>query len=125
MLPAHREFPLLAHGPRARQAYSGSGFGQGFRKLCRDASVLTACGAPPRVHDLRHTYATHVLLRCYRKNGNPQAVLPALSRAMGHVSIASTAYYLSSIDAVLQEAVQHAARHIGPAWAGNPGGSHD
>ena len=58
--------PLLAHGPQLQKAYSGSGFGKGFRKLCRDAAVLTASGAPPRVHDVRHTHAFHVLRSCYR-----------------------------------------------------------
>ena len=117
--------PLLAHGPQAQQAYSGSGFGKGFRKLCRDVAVLTASGTPPRVHDVRHTHAVHVLLRCYRDNRNPQAVLPALSRAMGHVSLASTAYCLSWIDPVVEQAVERVARHIRPALAASAGGFHD
>ena len=65
-----------------------------------------------------------LLLRCYRDNRNPQAVLPILSRAMGHVSLASTAYYLSLIDPILEQAAQHVARHVGPRLAGNSGGSH-
>lgn len=116
--------PLLAHGSRADKAFSGSTFGKGFRQLCRDGSVLTDAGRPPRVHDVRHTYAAHVLLRCYRDNRNPQAVLPILSRAMGHASLASTAYYLSMIDPILEQAAQQVARHVGPLLAGNPGGSH-
>ncbi len=117
--------PLLAHGRRARKAYSGSRFGKAFRELCLGASVLTDSGTPPRVHDLRHTYAAHVLLRCYRSNGNPQALLPVLSRAMGHVSPASTAYYLRWIDPLLEQAAQRAARHLRPVLAGNAGGLHD
>lgn len=116
--------PLLAHGARADKAYSGSTFGKGFRKLCRDGSVLTDSGRPPRVHDVRHTYAAHVLLRCYRDHRNPQAVLPILSRAMGHASLASTAYYLSLIDPILQQAAQHVNQHVGHLLAGTPGGSH-
>lgn len=116
--------PLLAHGARADKAYSGSTFGKGFRQLCRDGSVLTDSGRPPRVHDVRHTHAAHVLLRCYRDNRNPQAVLPILSRAMGHASLASTAYYLSLIDPILQQAAQRVAQHVGPLLAGTPGGSH-
>ena len=121
--PHTADSPLLAHGSRADKAFSGSTFGNGFRKLCRDASVLTDSGRPPRVHDLRHTYAAHVLLRCYRDNRNPQAVLPILSRAMGHVSLASTAYYLALIDPVLEQAAQQVARRLGTLLAGNPGGS--
>ena len=115
---------MLAHGSRADEAFCGSKFGKGVRKLCLDASVLTDSGRPPCIHDVRHTYAAQVVLRCYRDNPNPQAVLPILSRAMGHVSLASTAYYLSLIDPILEQAAQHVARHIGPLLAGNSGGSH-
>ena len=123
--PHSASSPLLAHGRQARKAYSGSRFGKAFRELCRDASVLTDSGRPPRVHDLRHTYAAHVLLRCYRSNGNPQALLPVLSRAMGHVSLASTAYCLPLLDPLLEQAAQRVARRIGPVLAGNSGGRHD
>ncbi len=123
--PHTAQSPLLAHGRQAQQAYSGNGFGAGFRKLCRNAGVLTASGVAPRVHDLRHTYAVHVLLGCYRDDGRPQAVLPALSRAMGHVSPASTAYYLSWIDPVIEQAVARVERHIRPVLAASGGGSHD
>ena len=104
--------PLLAHGEQAHKAHSGTGFGTGFRNLCRAAGVLTAFGVPPRIHDMRHTHAANVLLNCYRENGNPQAVLPVLSRSIGHASLASTAYYLSWIDPVIEQAVARVARHI-------------
>lgn len=116
--------PLLAHGARADKPFSGSNFGKGFRQLCRDAAVLTDADRPPRVHDVRHTYAVHVLLRCYQDNRDPQAVLPILSRAMGHVSLASTAYYLALIDPIIEQAAEHVARHVGSRLAGNTGGSH-
>ena len=117
--------PLLAHGPQADQAYSGSRFSKAFRQLCRQASVLTDSGRPPRVHDLRHSYAVAVLLRSYRSSGNPQAVLPVLSRAMGHVSLASTAYYLALIDPILEQAAQRVADHVGSVLTGPAGGRHD
>ena len=78
-----------------------------------------------REHNKRHTYAVHTLLRCYRDNRNPQSVLPALSRAMGHVLLASTAYYLPFIDPVVDEAVERVARHIRPVLAASSGSSHD
>ncbi|MDE0127144.1 MAG: hypothetical protein OXN97_21470 [Bryobacterales bacterium] len=78
-----------------------------------------------RARNNRHTHALHVLRRCYREHRNPQAVLPALSRAMGHGSLASTAYYLSWIDPVVELAVERVARHIRPVLAASSGGSHD
>ena len=83
--------PLLAHGPDARRAYTGAGLWEGLRQLFRAADIRDSKGALPRVHALRHTYARHVLLREYRCGRDPQALLPALATAMGHVSPASTA----------------------------------
>ena len=113
-LPCTHDAPLLANGLGPRQAYSGAGLASGFRFLCRAADVLTAAGKPPRVHDVRHTYATHVLLRWYRAGADPQAKLPVLATAMGHVSPASTAYYLRSLEPVAEEAARRFANHARP-----------
>ena len=122
--PHTPDSPLLAHGPRAALPYSGSGFGEGFRKLCKTAGVHNAAGRPPRVHDMRHTHAAHVLLRAYRDGREPQSVLPALATAMGHASVASTAHYLTLIDPVVEAAAERVARHIRPIIATSPGGRH-
>ena len=66
-----------------------------------------------------------MLLRGYRSSGNPQAVLPVLSRAMGHVSLASPAYYQSLIDPILEQAAQRVADHVGSVLTGHAGGRHD
>ena len=116
--------PLLAHGRRTERLYSASWFGTGFRRLCRAAGVLDAEGCPPRVHDLRHTYAAHVLLRAYRDDREPQALLPALAIAMGHASVASTAHYLTLIDPVVAAAAERVAQHVRPIIAPGPGGRH-
>ncbi|MXY67465.1 MAG: tyrosine-type recombinase/integrase [Acidobacteriia bacterium] len=71
--PCTASSPLLAHGPQADRAYSGTGFG----------------------------------------------------RAMGHVSLASTAYYLSLIGPVLEQAAQRVADHVGSVLTGPAGGRHD
>ena len=114
--------PLLAHGPRTERPYSASWFGEGFRRLCRAAGVLDGEGRPPRVHDLRHTHAAHVLLGAYRDGREPQALLPALATAMGHVSLASTAHYLTLIDPVLEAAAERVAQRVRPIIAPGPGG---
>ena len=115
--------PLLAHGEQAHKAHSGNGFGRGFRNLWRAAGVLTAFGVAPRVHGMRHARSAHLLLSCYRDNGNPQAVLPVLSRTIGHTSLASTAYCLSWIDPVIEQAVARVACHVRPL-AASSGCSH-
>jgi integrase/recombinase XerD len=110
-LPHHADAPLLVsnyHGPRA---YSGGGFGQAIRLLFRAADIRTPDGRFPRVHDLRHTFAVHALLRWYRAGVDVQAKLPALATAMGHVSVASTAYYLALLAPVAEAASGRFERH--------------
>jgi integrase/recombinase XerD len=65
-----------------------------WRQVCRAAGVLDGQQMPPRIHDLRHSFAVEALRRSYRAGENPQAVLPRLSRYMGHVTPACTHYYL-------------------------------
>lgn len=111
-LPHHADAPLLVsnhHGPRA---YSGASFGQAMRQLFRLADVRTLDGRFPHVHDLRHTFAVHALLRWYRRGVDVQAKLPALATAMGHVSVASTAYYLALLAPVATTASARFERHF-------------
>lgn len=63
--------------------------------------MLFRCGIPhggrgkgPRVHDLRHTFAVHTLLRWYREGADLDAKLPTLSTYLGHRSLAGTQRYL-------------------------------
>lgn len=121
--PHTSDSPLLAHGPQAKQCYAGCTLRVGFQTLCRAAGVYTASGRPPRVHDVRHTHAAHVLLRCYRADANPQTVLPALATSMGHVSIVSTAYYLTLIEPALEAAADRVARRIRPILETAAGGN--
>jgi integrase len=74
--------------------YSGAGLGDGIRELVREAGIRTADGHLPRVHDMRHSFAIRVLIRWYKSGVDVQVKLPVLSTYMGHVSIASTEYYL-------------------------------
>jgi integrase len=82
-----------------------------MRQLFRDAGVRTREGRIPHVHDLRHTYAVHALLRWYHAGADVQAKLPVLSTAMGHVSIASTAHYLALLEPVVVVASDRFERH--------------
>lgn len=111
--PHSRDAALLAHGRDCSLPYSCSGRGidLGFRRLFRDAGIRGVAGRPARLHDLRHSHAVHVLLRWYREGLDPQAGLPALAASMGHVSLASTAYYLDQIEPVLQQAGERFARY--------------
>jgi integrase len=77
-----------------RNGYSGYGLGDGIHELIRETDIRTADGRFPRVHDMRHSFAIRALLRWYNAGVDVQVKLPLLATYMGHVSIASTEYYL-------------------------------
>lgn len=51
-------------------------------------------GHGPRLHDIRHTFAVHVLQKWTREGAGLTAMLPVLSTYMGHKTVRSTARYL-------------------------------
>jgi len=74
-------------------------------KLMRQSGVKPPPGGGgPRIHDLRHTFAVHCILRWYRDGKNVQALLPRLVTYMGHRDLESTQLYLSVTPDVLREA---------------------
>lgn len=84
-----------------------------FRKL-RQAAGIGRSGGPgrqPRLHDLRHTFATHRVIAWYREGRDLQRLLPALSTYLGHVSLSGTQVYLSMTTELLQRASQRFERY--------------
>jgi integrase/recombinase XerD len=59
----------------------------------------------PRLHDLRHRFASMTLLRWYRAGEDPERRLPALSTYLGHVHWSDTYWYLSALPGLMREAV--------------------
>jgi integrase len=59
---------------------------------------------------MRHSFAVGALLRWYENDEDVQVQLPRLAMYMGHVSIASTAYYLRLMPEVMQHASERFAR---------------
>lgn len=51
-------------------------------------------GQGPRLHDIRHTFAVHVLQKWIKEEADLTAMLPILSTYMGHKTVRSTAQYL-------------------------------
>ncbi len=94
----------------AGEAYGGVSFRARFIALCKAAGVRGPNGRCPRLHDMRHSFAVGALLRWYENGEDVQVALPRLAMYMGHISIASTAYYLRLMPAVLQHASERFAR---------------
>ena len=51
----------------------------------------------PRLHDMRHRFATDTLVRWYRSHQDPERKLPLLSAYLGHVHVADTQWYLKRL----------------------------
>jgi integrase len=101
-------------GPRSANAYffpspSGGPWSlEAVYRLYRE--LLLRCGIAhagrskgPRVHDLRHAYATHTLLRWCREGADLDAKLPVLATYMGHQSLAGTQHYLHLVAELFPE----------------------
>jgi site-specific recombinase XerD len=58
----------------------------------------------PRLHDLRHSFATNTLMRLYREGKDPSLYMLQLSTFLGHSQLASTAVYLTITGDLLNEA---------------------
>ncbi|OYR19631.1 phage integrase family protein [Brucella grignonensis] len=60
----------------------------------------------PRLHDMRHVFATNTLLRWYQAEQDPERLLPILSTYLGHAHVADTQWYLSASPELMTEAMR-------------------
>jgi len=79
---------------------------QTFRRLCDGAGIGADAASPPRIHDLRHSFAVRTLLDWYRSGADVEAQLPTLSTYLGHRDPRSTYWYLSAAPELLALAAQ-------------------
>ena len=74
-----------------------------FRELLVSCGLSKPTGLGPRLHDLRHTFATHRLYKWYQEGKDPLNRLPWLTTYMGHVNIENTQVYLTIARELLRE----------------------
>ena len=84
-----------------------------FARLVEAARLEPRTGTPPRVHDLRHSFAVATLLDWYRDGADVTARMPLLSAYLGHVGPASTYWYLQATPELLAVAAQWLEQHKG------------
>lgn len=79
-----------------------------FCRLRVHANVRRCDGAryQPRLHDLRHSSATHRLLSWYKSGADVQRLLPQLATYLGHIHLSGTQRYLTLTPQLLQQASQ-------------------
>ena len=70
----------------------------------------------PRLHDMRHVFATNTLVHWYQSGQDPERRLPILSAYLGHVHVEDTQWYLSGSPELMREAM----RRLEQRWEGQP-----
>jgi integrase len=70
----------------------------------------------PRLHDMRHGFASKTLLRWYRAGEDAERRLPILSAYLGHVHWSDTFWYLSALPELMHEAMSRLERR----WEDRP-----
>jgi site-specific recombinase XerD len=121
VLRNERRFPMATNSPLIwnrwgsleGRGYTGTGFAQNWHLLCSALQIFTDKGKPPRIHDIRHSFAVNALRHCYIRGQDAQAMLPVLSTYMGHVSVASTHHYLSFVEEIRSEAGERFHQRFG------------
>lgn len=67
-----------------------------FRRVREAAGLFPRGRSRPRLHDLRHTFATAHMTAAYAHHGDPDRVLSLLATWLGHSDAAHTYWYLSA-----------------------------
>jgi integrase len=107
--------PLFTFDGR-RSVHPGTA-SQAFHHLVTALELPVPAGvSPPRLHDLRHSFAVGCLLRWYREGIDPSIRLCQLSTFMGHVEPRSTSVYLTMTPQLLAEASRRFEAFAAPAW---------
>lgn len=71
--------------------------------LVRDAALVASeRHRPPRLHDLRHSFAVRCVIGWYRDGLDVERRLPLLSTYLGHVSPSTTYWYLTGVPELLE-----------------------
>jgi integrase/recombinase XerD len=89
---------------------------ESFYKISRAAGLRgSGVNRGPRLHDLRHRFATEALLRWSRSGEEIERQMPVLTTYLGHSNISDTYWYLSAHP----ELMRHAAMRLERRWGGS------
>ncbi|MCU0621742.1 MAG: tyrosine-type recombinase/integrase [Gemmatimonadales bacterium] len=83
-----------------------------FLRLVYAAGIADRRPRRPRIHDLRHTFAVHSVVGWHRAGLDVERQLPVLATYLGHVSVASTYWYLSAVPELLGAATARLERAL-------------
>jgi integrase/recombinase XerD len=112
-LTLRSDTPLIWNARDGGRAYTGTGLLHCLRPLLKKCGICTLNSQPPRIHDLRHSFAVNALMRWYREGADVESKLPLLATYLGHGSALSTHHYLHFIEPIRTAASERFARHYG------------
>ncbi len=93
----------------------GAAIRRAFYKLSRKIGLRGENDSHgPRLHDMRHTLAVRTLVNWYRRDQDPERLLPILSAWLGHVKVSDTQWYLEGSPELMREAMRRLERR----WEG-------
>jgi len=78
-----------------------------FRRICNQLKLKARGAHPePRIHDLRHTFITHCILRWYQQGLDVDEEMLALSTYVGHAEVTYTYWYITGVPELMAIAAQ-------------------
>ena len=81
-----------------------------FQSLRRQLGWVSPKSRPPRIHDLRHTFACHRLLAWYEEGIDVNKAILLLSVYLGHSKVTDTYWYLTGIPSLMAIAAERFER---------------
>lgn len=103
--PQSRAFFLLERGTRITKGIAEWTFAQVSRKVGLRPPGRSH-GQGPRLHDMRHSFASRTLINWYRAGLDVDREIPKLASYLGHRSIRDTYWYIEAVPALLRLATQ-------------------
>lgn len=101
--PVTTAFFLSSSGTRLNSTSTS----KAFTHVLQAATITAPAGAAkPRLYDLRHTFAVTTMTNWYAADVDVAHLLPALSTYLGHISPATTYWYLHACPQLMTEAVK-------------------
>jgi integrase/recombinase XerD len=107
--PSTSAFFVSSYGTRLNHTSAS----KAFARVLKTASITAPAGAAkPRLYDLRHTFAVTTMTNWYASGADVAHLLPALSTYLGHISPATTYWYLHASPQLMAEA----AKRLENSW---------
>jgi integrase len=111
--PSTSAFFVSSYGTRLNYTSTS----KAFARVLKNAAITAPAGAAePRLYDLRHTFTVTTMANWYASGADVAHLLPALSTYLGHISPATTYWYLHACPQLMAEA----AKRLEASWEETP-----